>query len=144
MNYEEKKDKVKKYLKEIGFKYAGDGKSRKVYYRNSIVVKIPKFSEAQLENSCEWKAYKKSKDRGDEYASCRLFSLFSINLLMMERVEVLDKEIDKSWVKKLDENQVGVDSDGNLKAFDYPDDPLYSEEQLNKRTHDKIVELALT
>lgn len=141
MDFSKKIRKVKKKIEEYGGEKCGEGRTRLVFLRGDVVLKVPKFKEAELENKCERNAYLEAKNKGNEYAACRLVKFCGVKVLMMEKVNEI--EIETEWSKKLDDNQVGLNKDGELKAFDYPDDPLYSDEPRNKRSHEEIVRLSL-
>lgn len=142
MNFFKQKVKCQKYLGGKGWVRIGEGTSRTVYVKKKkmdYVIKVPIIKEAQQENQNESKLSKKES----RYAHCRLIKLFGIDCLLME---YLDPDITgpgvPTWSTHVDCRQVGRNSDGKWKAYDFPDDPLGGQ-NFNKRSHDEIVKTAL-
>jgi len=145
-------EKVEKYLFERGFEKLGEGASRYVMIRDGddYVIKIPVSYLCQSANINEYKAWKRSHD--PRYAACRLFWMFDVPLIMMERVDPIftpssmtnlkhsDEYIRKwiysipTWSFYIDHIQVGVSrADGRICAFDYPNDVLNQDADLKQK-----------
>lgn len=129
------------WLRNQGFDCIGCGHTRSVWARNddSYVIKmplLPVFEEYNCRESVLWATLK-----DDRQAPCKIFDVYGIKLLMMERVEVLcdpstgkgfnDMDLPKKdmpeWTHEVDMCQVGF-LNGKIVAYDYPDSPLFIEE----------------
>lgn len=157
--YTRKTKKVEKYLIERGFSKLGSGASRYVFHRkdDDYVIKVPISRNCRCENFSEYKAWSRSHD--PRYAPCKLFYMFDVPVIMMERVDPIftpqqansvkcSDEYIMKWVSKLptwcfsiDHIQVGISLDETIRAFDYPSDVLKGSSERTKslqRMNDKI------
>lgn len=146
--FRRRKKFVRNYLQTRGFQYLRSGKGRSVWGNGRIVIKVPNDPYTYQQNVHERRAWDRSRD--PRYAACRLLKIYKIDCLMMEQLTV-EKDSDDhypledlpSWTMKLDCQQCGWDHDGNLKAFDYPEDPLDPDfDKYNYHDHDELVEIA--
>jgi len=96
--------------------YLVEGRNRKVYQINSNqIIKVPKNIEGLGDNHREAILY--SKHDENLLAEC---SITSGGLLIMELINVNVSISDlPDWAGFFDCHQVGLDSNGNFKAYDY-------------------------
>jgi hypothetical protein len=107
-----------------GWVFVGSGKDRRVVCKNNVVIKLPVNNRGLLANKKEANLYKQTKSK--RLAPCRLLKN---GLLMMRKVSILndmypeDNEQIPMWAYKMNDGaQVGIDSSGNVLAFDYAED----------------------
>jgi len=107
------------------FKFLGIGRNRAVYTTSSgkYVMKVPVTSEGFTDNQRESRIYKSYPN--SIYARAHLHHILPVGIpvLFMEHIQPTIKTLNElpSWVMSIDGAQVGLDQNGNLKAYDYGD-----------------------
>ena len=127
------------------YEYLGEGRHRRGYGNDHIVIKLPITADGMAANEREYKLYKKqvdhvqkSKDKEylknmgltpadpeDEditkYAKCRLKYVDNIPILIMEKLDtsIKWKNLLPRWTMYVDSSQVGYDKKGKIKAYDF-------------------------
>lgn len=109
------------------YQYLAEGRNRIVFIKDEQwIVKVPKNEMGILNNQQEADRYKKFGKTKDiiAYAECRIeHDTNDIPLLIMEKISetIPDKDMPE-WASYVDGNQVGLNSKGEIVAFDYADD----------------------
>lgn len=101
------------------YEFLGQGRTRKVFRRGNVVVKIPLNEKGFLDNAMEAGMYRKYGKKGDivPYARCRLTRA---GFLVMEYVAPVARGfVAPDWAGFVDCCQVGHNSKGELLAYDY-------------------------
>ena len=109
----------KKYLRDLGFSYLGEGSFRVAFHQEDKVIKVPITSDGLIDNMVEARAWKKYRNRptpGGLYLTpCRLLRNGCLMMMKVKRDELYDRP---EWAFKIDGYQVGIYK-GRYVAYDY-------------------------
>lgn len=113
---------IDKTIKQLKNKYEviGEGRNRIVFLKDdNTVIKFPLREYGMYDNQSEADRFFRYGKTGDiiPSAKCSIFFLNNIALLEMERIHLLkDQEVPK-WADYVDCQQVGVNKDGVILAY---------------------------
>lgn len=121
---------MKKFLENRNYKYVGEGRNRIVFEGkdSKYVIKIPKSDNGVYDNTREYNTYTESMKKDTKllkiYPNVRLINVIH-PLVVMEKlntdVDLKKVENDEEywWVDFIDLQQVGYNTKGKLKAYDF-------------------------
>lgn len=100
------------------FPNVGRGRNRIAFsISKKYIAKIPLNEEGVYDNCFERRSFKNRRNPQYPYARCRMCGDF---VLIMEKLDLkINKKYLPDWVKWVDCAQVGYDSRGILKIYDY-------------------------
>jgi hypothetical protein len=112
---------LKTYLKHKYGESIGEGRHRIAFAGKHCIIKMPVHFSTIRANHSEYNRFKNPRsDENGRLARCRLVNLFDIPVIVMEKVEPVRNCLEMpEWAWQFDCGQVGKDSRGNIKAYDY-------------------------
>lgn len=106
------------------YPFINEGRERAVFdMGDGYVLKVPKNTDGMLANEREYKLYNNHKDwDAPKFAYCELITIGEISCcLKMEKVRPLLDEKKPDWASYIDCQQVGIDKNNTVVAYDYAD-----------------------
>ena len=109
---------LKKLIKKYGIPQCG--RNRATFISKKIVIKFPLNDDGEINNSVE------ATFVSDKTAKGRRIILNGFICVIQEKIIIFDYPVDVTnfpeWTKDIDSGQIGCDSTGNFKAYDFAED----------------------
>ena len=121
-SYEARDNEASIVLSKLIKKYGNPtcGRNRATFIGKNFVIKFPLNDDGEMNNSIE------ANFNFENTAKGKSFFINGFTCLIQERLIPLDYPLDFSklpeWTKSIDSGQVGYDSEGVLKAYDFAED----------------------
>lgn len=109
---------LKKLISKYGIPECG--RNRATFISKNFVIKFPLNDDGEMNNFTEANYHSVQTAKG------KSFTIDGFTCLIQEKIKTLEYPIDfnlyPEWTRSIDSGQVGYDSKGNLKSYDFAED----------------------